>query len=153
MPLSDSSEVRRRRGQGPAVGPPPPTRPATDRATASEHTVRLYLPLVAVPLCLLAGWFELTRALGGHTIAWVYVVEWPLFAAIGSYMWWRLRHPESTSAVPSAGPPADPQSRSGGDRNEFSPSAGPAADPGLDAWQAYLSQLHASDPPGGPPPR
>ena len=39
--------------------------------------------LLGVPLCLAAGWFELTRALGGREVAWVYAFEWPMYAVAG----------------------------------------------------------------------
>ncbi len=99
--------------------------------------VRLYLPLlVGVPGCLAAGWFELGRALAGRTVAWVYAVEWPLFAVMGVYIWWRMRD----AADPSTQRPRSPARA----------PAAQAADPALAAWQAYLAELHAADPPGGP---
>jgi len=100
--------------------------------------VRLHIPFViAVAGCLSAGWFELTRARAGREVAWVYAVEWPLFAIVGTYIWWRMLH--ESPAVPRR--PAIPDD----------PRAIDQLDPGLVAWQEYLAQLHAADPPGGPP--
>jgi hypothetical protein len=124
--------------------------------------LRLTLPLVlGVGVCLLAGWFELTRALGGHQIAWVYVFEWPFFAVIGCYMWWRLRTAasEGPSATSEAGrlPPSRhlrPRGRAiRTARASDAVSADPAEDLELLAWQRYLAKLQADDPPGAPPPR
>jgi hypothetical protein len=104
--------------------------------------MRKYLPLVfGVPGCLAAGWFELTRALGGREVAWVYAFEWPLYAVIGVYMWWHIWH--KVSDLPSAVPAATLPKQAGP----------PPDDPELAAWESYLANLHAVDPPGGPPPR
>jgi hypothetical protein len=107
--------------------------------------LRLHMAmLVGVAGCAAAAWFEWTRALRGHEIAWVYAFEWPLFAVMGVYVWWRLLH--------TGGAPADqvhePRPWDGEPRS--APSVG---DPGLAAWEAYLARLHAIDPPGTPPAR
>jgi len=60
--------------------------------------------VIVVPGCLAAGWFELTRALAGNELSWVYVFEWPFFAAFACRLWWRLLHEEeSPDAMPAAG--------------------------------------------------
>jgi hypothetical protein len=122
---------------------PPNPRFANDGA--EDHRVRwLAAPalrlhaamLTGVALAGVATWLEWTRARTGHSIAWVYTFEWPLFAVLGICLWWRLLHAD---ARPQAGrPPENPQGED-------------AADPDLLAWQAYLARLHEADPPGGPP--
>jgi hypothetical protein len=114
-----------------------------DPASASRgrrrrsSVIRLHLPfLIAVAGCLYAGWFELTRARAGREVAWVYAIEWPLFAILGTYVWWHLLRDT----------PPRPTLRD-------DPSAEDRSDPGLVAWQEYLAELHAADPPGGPPGR
>jgi hypothetical protein len=66
---------------------------------------------VALGICLLvcaaAFWFELFRALGGNSLSWAYVFEWPLLAAFGAYMWWKVLHPgagRSTVRKPTIAP-------------------------------------------------
>lgn len=89
--------------------------------------------------CAVASVIEWRRALSGHAIAWVYAFEWPLFAAVGTWVWWRLLRgddPTPRRKKPTRTSPA-PQE----------------PDPQLVAWQAYLARLHAADPPGGPPQR
>lgn len=99
--------------------------------------VRLHIPfLVGVSGCLFAGWFELNRALAGREVAWVYAFEWPLFAILGTGIWWRLMHDNPPGRDVPDDPPAATQ-----------------PDPGLVAWQQYLAELRAADPPGGPPSR
>jgi len=45
-----------------------------------------------VCLCLAAGSWQATRALGGHDLSWFYVVEWPGFAIFAVAGWWHLIH-------------------------------------------------------------
>lgn len=42
--------------------------------------------------CLVAGWWQATRALAGNGLSWVYSVEWPIFAALAVAGWWQLIH-------------------------------------------------------------
>jgi hypothetical protein len=118
------------------------SRPAWRRWLCGR-ALRLHVALlIVVPCCLAAGLFELTRARAGNQLSWVYVFEWPFFAAFSGRLWWRLLHEEeSSSAHFSAAPVAG--------------TSGPAddepADPQLRAWNEYLARLHAESPPGGPP--
>jgi hypothetical protein len=64
-------------------------------------------------------------------------------------MWWRIWHRK---------PLAGTGSSDGVNRHDERPAVGPASerrddDPELVAWQRYLANLEALDPPGGPPPR
>lgn len=55
------------------------------------RSLLLHLTLVIVaPVCLLAGWWQLQRALGGNTLSYVYVFEWPAFAGVALWAWWAL---------------------------------------------------------------
>jgi hypothetical protein len=108
----------------------------------SRHALRLHgILLAGLTLCALASYLEWSRALEGHTIAWVYAFEWPLFAVLGTGMWWRLLRSETDKRRPQTRP----------DRRRRASSDVPPDDPELIAWQRYLERLHAHDPPGGPP--
>jgi hypothetical protein len=50
--------------------------------------------------CLVAGWWQVTRALSGNGLSWFYSAEWPGFALIAVYGWWHLIHedPEALKA-------------------------------------------------------
>ena len=78
---------------------------------------RLHLTLaIALPCCLAAGWFELTRALNGRAIAWVYAGEWPLSPAFrcarkNSCRPQRNRHPASVGGECERGRSARRRSR------------------------------------------
>ena len=52
------------------------------------------MAVVVIGVCLVAGWWQLERALGGNGRSWAYTVEWPFFAAYAGWMWWKLLHEE-----------------------------------------------------------
>lgn len=97
----------------------------------SRPSLRLHAVLVlGLAGCAVASVIEWRRALSGHTLAWVYAFEWPLFAVVGTWVWWRLLR--------------------GDDRPTHRRDAAPTAesdvpDVGLIAWQDYLDRLHAAD--------
>jgi hypothetical protein len=112
-------------------------RPRSRWASGPLAVIAKYAPLVlGISGCLAAGWFELTRALGGRQIAWVYVFEWPFYAVAGSFIWWQVWHPRR------------PDVRRGPPRHDESAAAD---DEGLLEWQRYLERLNLTDPPGEPP--
>lgn len=97
----------------------------------SPSALKLHATLLAgLALCAAASWIEWGRALEGRTIAWVYAFEWPLFAVLGTYAWWRLLHEEQRGP---RRPPRPPRTHIADD------------DPGLVAWRTYLDDLHASE--------
>ena len=42
---------------------------------------------------------EMTRAVNGNGLSWIYVAEWPILGTFGAYLWWRLLHEESGKAT------------------------------------------------------
>ena len=50
--------------------------------------------VIVIGICLAAGWWQLRRALGGHTPSWAYTIEWPFFAGYAVFTWWKLLHEE-----------------------------------------------------------
>ncbi len=67
----------------------------------SRRAIALHIALVVwVPGCLFAGWWQVTRALDGNGLSYLYSVEWPVFAIVGVWMWWSLLHtdPETVGA-------------------------------------------------------
>ena len=95
----------------------------------SVGALKLHLTLVAgLALCAVASWIEWHRALDGVALAWAYAFEWPLFAVLGTWLWWRLLHGEP----PRRRPPRR--------RNDIADD-----DPGLVAWREYLTELHGGE--------
>jgi len=67
----------------------------------SRRALMLHLAVVVwTPGCLVAGWWQVTRALDGNALSYLYSVEWPIFALVGIWMWWSLIHtdPETVGA-------------------------------------------------------
>lgn len=57
-----------------------------------------FLLVTVVPACLLAGWWQVHRALGGNLLSYFYSVEWPIFAILAAVAWWQLIHDVPTEA-------------------------------------------------------
>ena len=67
----------------------------------SRRAVKLHVViLIVVPAFLALCFWQLSRALGGNTLSWAYVFEWPLFAAYAVYMWWRFVHEAAEEGSP-----------------------------------------------------
>jgi hypothetical protein len=96
----------------------------------SGRAVSLHVALIFfVPACAALTWWQVSRALDGNTLSWVYTFEWPIFAAYATYMWWKLVHDEPADTM---GDPVGPKA----------PQAEP--DEELDAYNRYLADLNAS---------
>ena len=137
-PSSPSSSTRRADGRG-ASG---------SRARALKlHAVLLIVVPAFMALCI----WQVHRALGGNSLSWAYVFEWPLFAGYAVYMWWRIVHeaeeerpPPSTGAA--AGRCRPDIGRSHGDLRTLPqptprPSAPDTEDAELTAYNEYLARL------------
>jgi hypothetical protein len=99
-------------------------------AASRRRLARLHAGLAAaIVLCTTAFVVELLRALGGNTLSWAYVFEWPILLGYGTYMWWRLVREE----------------RRGPGGGGLVAVADEEADAELAAWNRYLAALHAAD--------
>jgi hypothetical protein len=102
--------------------------PAGTRLTGSE-AVKVHLTLAAVlALCTAACFFEVRRALGGNSLSWAYVFEWPMFAVFAGYMWWVTLHGSRRRRRPPTKPQVAPE------HVEM-----------LKAWQEHLRQMAAAE--------
>ncbi|MGH9068060.1 MAG: hypothetical protein ACRD0J_11335 [Acidimicrobiales bacterium] len=52
---------------------------------------------VAAPGCLYAGWWQVTVAMAGDPLGWLYAVEWPVFSVFAVIVWWNLLHDDPAS--------------------------------------------------------
>jgi integral membrane protein len=86
-------EARAFDGGGGDVRPAGRGRTALRRRWLSPRAMLLHVEvLVVAPGCVLAGWWQATRALAGNQLSWVYSVEWPIFAGLAIFGWWHLVH-------------------------------------------------------------
>lgn len=87
--------------------------------------------LVLVPAFISAAWWQAQRAAAGNTLSYLYVVEWPAFAAVTVWIWWQMIHLPPRAAEDAPGPADaawlcwDPSSES----------------PELRAYNLYLAEL------------
>jgi hypothetical protein len=112
----------------------------------SRRAFFLHFLLVTIaPGCLLAGWWQVHRALNGNLLSYFYSIEWPIFAVLAGVAWWQLLHDERPGPeLPGAGEaglaPAD------GEQGRFSRPLGWDAaleTPELAAYNDYLRALSA----------
>jgi DNA-binding transcriptional regulator of glucitol operon len=69
------------------------------RLWLSPRALRLHaVILIVVPAFLALCVWQITRALGGNSLSWAYVFEWPIFAGYAVYMWWRFLHEPADDA-------------------------------------------------------
>jgi hypothetical protein len=104
---------------------------------------------VVVPGCIALCWWQVTRALSGNALSWAYVFEWPIFAAYGVYMWWKLIH-DHPAGNRSEEEGTDPATGTGEQGTDAGPAAGGAVDADADddeemaSYNRYLAALNAS---------
>jgi hypothetical protein len=59
----------------------------------SRRAILLHLAVIVwFPGCFVAMWWQVTVALGGNALGWLYAIEWPVFAVFGVIGWWQLVH-------------------------------------------------------------
>ena len=119
------------------------------RRAIQLHVVILIVVPAFVALCL----WQVSRAVGGNTLSWAYVFEWPLFAAYAVYMWWRFVHEAAEDTPPPATAGADPGG-SNGSAQFPTPVPEESAqekeeDKEMAAYNDYLAQLAERDKAGG----
>ncbi len=103
--------------------------------------------LLVVIACLGLGYWQLRRGEAGNLRSYPYAIEWPFFAGAAGYMWWRTMREDADGERAAASGHAD------GECSRLPVSAGrlnrstaryvePEPDPELDAYNAYLAELH-----------
>ena len=108
------------------------------RRALKLHAVILIVVPAFMALCL----WQISRAVGGNSLSWAYVFEWPLFAAYAVYMWWRFVHED---------PDATPQPAESGEEPPVTSAvtqqteAVDTEEADLAAYNAYLAQLAERD--------
>jgi DNA-binding transcriptional regulator of glucitol operon len=65
----------------------------------SRRALRIHVLCLAwIGVCGGAAWWQISRAVGGNALSWVYAIEWPVFAGAAVYVWWHLLHTAPVSA-------------------------------------------------------
>ncbi len=116
----------------------------------SRRALKLHVViLVVVPAFLALCFWQVSRAVGGNSLSWAYVFEWPIFAAYAVYMWWRFVHEAADDGLPPEAAGTD-----AGGRTDSAPTTeapGPVGekeakeDAELAAYNDYLARLAQRD--------
>ncbi len=120
----------------------PPARTGAGRASR-WLTRRALVATLAIVIwvlgCAIAAWWQVTVALAGNDLAYLYSVEWPCFAVFGVVAWWNFVHDDPDSVggralrrLSAAKPEPPPVERTHRDE---------PADDELVAYNAYLASL------------
>jgi hypothetical protein len=103
-----------------------------------------------------AAWWQVTIAMSGNSLGWVYAVEWPVFAVLGVVGWWQLIHDDPETVRARRAPR---RQRAAGTEAAKVMDVDPAAGGGIDieaiheaettddelaAYNAYLARLAAA---------
>jgi hypothetical protein len=73
--------------------PLPSGHPSPRRVWSTPRALAAHAALVVwVPGCAIACWWQVTVALSGDSLGWVYAVMWPCFALFGTIFWWHFVH-------------------------------------------------------------
>ena len=125
------------------------------RVWLSRRALKLHaVILVVVPAFMALCVWQITRALGGNSLSWAYVFEWPIFAGYAVYMWWRFVHeaPEDTQAfIPADGDGApvrtatDAKAGAAAEQRRAQEHDQQHQDADLAAYNEYLAQLAQRD--------
>jgi integral membrane protein len=101
--------------------------------------------IIVAPACVLAGWWQATRALDGNGVSWVYSVEWPVFALIAVLAWWHLIHEDPAAYRARKGRSSHDRHRVAGETpvQQSQPAAAPQAafEPGAARFATALAVL------------
>ena len=115
----------------------------------SRRAIKLHVViLIVVPAFLALCLWQISRALGGNSLSWAYVFEWPIFAAYAVYMWWRFVHEAAADTSPTAGADVDADGAAPATTKAPRPAAhggGEERTPELAAYNDYLAQLAERD--------
>jgi hypothetical protein len=71
------------------------------RQWVTPRSLLLHLAFVAIAAgCLIAGWWQVHRAMAGNGLSYLYSIEWPAFAVVAGIGWWQMVHdtPEDIAA-------------------------------------------------------
>jgi hypothetical protein len=133
---------------------PARARPARGRWTTRRALFLSGIIVIWVPGCAAATWWQVTIALSGDKLGWVYTFMWPIFALFALVLWWNLIH-DDPDTVGARGLRRLQEQAAQAEGGEGRPHGGPAVadaisqaeehDAELAAYNAYLAAL-AADP-------
>ena len=111
----------------------------------SRRAVVLHLCLVFwVAMCAVAAWWQVSRAVQGNSLSYMYSIEWPCFGVLGVLGWYAMLNMEKVTANQEAARREYEQHTRAQARAARAASEEPE-DPTLAAYNDHLAEL-ASEP-------
>jgi DNA-binding transcriptional regulator of glucitol operon len=112
----------------------------------SRRALKLHaVILIIVPAFMALCAWQISRAVGGNSLSWAYVFEWPIFAGYAIYMWWRFVHESADVTQPAASATSSADGPASAPTTAPAQAANPEEDADLAAYNAYLAQLAERD--------
>lgn len=105
--------------------------------------------VVWMAACSLAAWWQVTVALGGDRLGYVYAVEWPCFAIFGAVVWWHQLHDDPSAVGARALRGAATEDAAGSELDVARIRDLEHDDPGLARYNEYLEDLSGRPQPQG----
>lgn len=102
--------------------------------------------LIWAPGCVIAGIWQVHVALSGLHLAWVYSVEWPVFAAFGLVVWYHLIVDDRNSVGSRGLRRAAADLEASAQQRQMDRRRPELEDERLAAYNDYLAMLAASGP-------
>ncbi|MDA8291626.1 MAG: hypothetical protein M0Z33_08120 [Actinomycetota bacterium] len=108
----------------------------------SPRSVALHVAVVAWTAgCSVAAWWQVTVALGGDRLGYVYSVEWPCFGVFGWVVWWHRVHDDPATVGSRALETSDAPDVAAVERDARRIAELERDDPGLAEYNEYLARL------------
>ncbi len=111
------------------------------RRALKLHAVILVLVPAFMALCV----WQIYRAVGGNSLSWAYVFEWPLFAGYAIYMWWRFVHEKPEDIAGAAASENGQANAAVPSQAGALPLEGKDEEAELAAYNEYLARLAERD--------
>ena len=65
----------------------------------SRRAIVLHICLLLwVTMCAVAAWWQVSRAVQGNSLSYMYAIEWPCFAVLGVLGWYAMLNMEKVTA-------------------------------------------------------
>jgi DNA-binding transcriptional regulator of glucitol operon len=114
----------------------------TGRRPPTRNKPLIHLAIaIWVPLCAVACYWQVTVALAGDKLGWLYSIEWPAFGIFGIVVWWNLIHDDPETVGSRAVRSGHAKLSRLTDRDRGTTSRADEESPELKKYNDYLAAL------------
>lgn len=111
----------------------------------SRRAILLHFAMIFwVALCGAAAWWQVGRAIGGNSLSYMYMIEWPVFGVLGVLGWYALINMDKVTEYQEAARREYEEKMRNQAREARAQSAAAEAeeqDPTLAAYNDHLAEL------------